>query len=409
MNLWIFLKLFGDVCAYFLVVSALPALFPYGFSFLMAALLCGAGGEMAAFAAKRGRNGLRFLGLLLPAFALALAGSVTEALILLPAAAYTAMVIIRGEFALEYYSVRQFFLGSLIPLGGFLVVIMLLQTFEGVTAPLRTSFHAEAGLLCGAFYALAEVFLLRSLRMGGVNGARENGLNAVQMTVVLGGIGVSCAGLTAVSHLLRERGTSILRALVWAGLTVFSAVVEWIRSLFQGLDREILEVIETTAPVQETFSTVPLPVGEAVPPVERPLDQGEPFAWWIVLLLLGSLLALWYMRKLFRAQGAVKRQDETVEAIMPPKREEKRPKGSNREKVRGCYRMFLKGEKRRGMKLLTSQTSLDILREVSKDTDDQAAARLRAVYLRARYDERHTVSPTEVKEAKAALKKSHRA
>lgn len=408
MNLCIFLKLFGDVCAYFLVISALPALFSCEVSALLPALLCGAGGEMAAFAARHGRSGLRFLGLLLPVSTLALSGSVMEALILLPVVAYTAVVIVRGEFALEYYSVRQFFLGSLIPLGIFLAVIMLLQTFEGVTASGRTSFHAEAGLGCGVLYGLAGVFLLRRLRMGGENGAPENALNAVQTAAVLGGMGASFLGLAALSRLLRERGTSILRALLWACLTAFSAAVEWLRSLFRSLDRETVEMIETALPTQETFAQAPLPAGEAVSPVKQPPEQPESFAWWVILLLLALLLALLYMRKLFRARGAAKQRNETVERIEPPKREERRPRGSNREKVRGCYRTFLKGEKRRGMKLRTDQTSMDILRAVSKDTDGEAAARLRAVYLRARYDERHEVAPSEAREAKAALKKSHR-
>ena len=78
---------------------------------------------------------------------------------------------------------------------------------------------------------------------------------------------------------------------------------------------------------------------------------------------------------------------------------------SNRGKLRRFYREFLRTERRRGAKLRTNQTSEDILRKISSDTDRQAASELRRLYIGARYDLSREVSDDQVKAAKAALKK----
>ena len=62
-----------------------------------------------------------------------------------------------------------------------------------------------------------------------------------------------------------------------------------------------------------------------------------------------------------------------------------------------------------GMSMLSYKkdyTSQDILHRISDDTDGTAAAELRELYIRARYDETHEVSQAQVEAAKAALKRS---
>jgi len=91
---------------------------------------------------------------------------------------------------------------------------------------------------------------------------------------------------------------------------------------------------------------------------------------------------------------------QTVERIVPVKREKQPIRQSNRGKVRHLYRQFLKEEQKRGLKRKSSQTSADILRKISPTTDPDAAAALREVYLSARYDQAAEVTPEQVELAR---------
>ena len=62
-------------------------------------------------------------------------------------------------------------------------------------------------------------------------------------------------------------------------------------------------------------------------------------------------------------------------------------------------------EKSRGQSFSKHDTSEDILHRLSPGTDRQAAAELREIYLRARYDDAREIDRTQVDRAKTALRK----
>ncbi|MBR5868040.1 MAG: DUF4129 domain-containing protein, partial [Clostridia bacterium] len=99
--------------------------------------------------------------------------------------------------------------------------------------------------------------------------------------------------------------------------------------------------------------------------------------------------------------AAREEEPETVVAPGMRKREQRR---SNRGKVRKLYREYLKMVRRKGQKLETYQTTADILEKHPQNTDTEAAARLRQVYLKARYDTGKAVTDEDVEQAKAAMK-----
>lgn len=407
MSILMCLKLFGDLCLYFSVVGAFPSLFFHSFSLLWPAVLCGVGTGMAAFASERGKDRLRFLGLLLPASAFLLCGSWMDLLILLPAVIYTGAVIIRGSLALEYYGQRQFFLRSLVAWAIFFVVICLLQHFESMTlvVPRALTFDYGTALVYGLLYGGAQVVLLLRLRMGEEE-AQAGKLHGAQMAGVLTATGGFLLAAVGLERLLLERGTSLLGQLVKVGWTLFSLLTELIGLLFKGEQKELEELLEERQPTDPTFATNPFPTGEGTAPVVEESKE-IAFPWWLAVFILLALLAvLLYMLKTFHTACGGGHTEEKIQALSPQDREEKEVRRTNREKVRRSYRAFLKAEKRKGLKLRTDQTSEDILHSLGENTDRQAAAQLRQVYLRARYDEQHPVTQEQVKEARSAMRKT---
>ena len=145
MSTWVFLKVFADACLCFGILTSFPAVFPVSISLLWPALLCAAGAGIAAHFRNVGKESLRFLGLLLCAVTLWLPGDRTELVVLLPVVLYSAVVIVRGELSLEYYTFRQHFKGTLIFwVCAFLILCALAyldKPFDGVE-----NYDAEAPL-----------------------------------------------------------------------------------------------------------------------------------------------------------------------------------------------------------------------------------------------------------------------
>lgn len=410
MSLWMFLKTFADVCLYFSIIAAFPTLFSCGFSFLWPALLCGVGAGTAAMLDDRGRGELRFLGLVLPGCALVLAQSVFDGCILAPVILYTAILIIRGEFALEYYTFREFFTRSLTVWGIFFGLLFVIHNFELMSSPNRMVLSYDTTLWLGLLYVLAGVLLLRQLRLGEENQAHGRAADRRQLAVVAVSLCVMLLGIVALERFLRAQGLSIeevlatlMKYLVGLPLTVLTKILTY-------LLRPVLKDVQQTEPsetAQETEATegVPMPVGDAVQPSQSQTEMGFP--WWLVVLILVALtVALVFMFRVLRTRSTVSAEGEKRGKVTPAQREKRGADRSNRGKVRRTYREFLKSERRRGLKLRKNQTSADILKAVSPATDPEAASRLRELYLAARYDDKREVTAQQVKQAREALKRS---
>lgn len=409
MSSWIFLKVFSDLSLCYALLGSFPTVFPHSFSCFWPPLLCGTGAAMAAWITDQGREKLRFGALLLPAAVFLLARTWFEALLLLPAVLYSVIVIIRGELALEYYSCRQNFLRGLVGIvclyfGSYIYIYVDSLSDRG-NIPLD-----QQTLLCyGLLYGLSGVILLRQLRLGDGGGRRDRIRNAGQLALTAGGGCVLLVGLMVLERALRDSATSILR-LAWEGFgTLIGIIGDLMRRLFTQEMKEFYEDINTTAAsaATEPDYTLPLLTGEgSTVAVEKPAASSS-YPWWMAVLLLAAVLVmLVVMLRTFRAQRGGAESAQTLEKAEPGRQEKRNAPRSNRGKVRRYYREFLRSERRRGMKLRTDQTSEDILNQVSGKTDRTAAARLRQVYLRARYDEKSELTADEVQTAKNALKKA---
>lgn len=403
---WVFWKSFGDLCLYFSVVSAVPALFPHSMSFVLPVLLGAIGVTVAAALTWQGRSGLRMLGLGLPLLGCFLAGSLMEWLILLPAVVYCGVLMARCDFHLEYYDFREGFVKTLwVWCCGFLIVAIFhgLETRSDGKHVLAAAEPLGFGLL----WMLSGVVLCRNLRMGLTEGKKP--WSAGKTALMLGASGAVLAGAVGLERFLQSNATSLTKLLgnffiLVLGLPgqLFSRFVNWVLSL---VDKNYLEFFDSRMEAaRQTADASVLPTEEAVAQA-APKEGGFP--WWLAVLVLAALaLVLIWMLKQFRTVAPVTGTQETRQKVINPGRTEKTPRRSNRSQVRKYYRSFLKAEKKKGLRLHPSQTSADILRKVSEDTDRDAAERLRQVYLAARYDNAHPVTKDQVEQAREALKQT---
>lgn len=408
MSTWTFLKVFGDLCIYFSVISAFPSLFVHEFTFFWPALLCAAGAGMAALLTDYEKKPLRFLGLILPLSSLILTGSLIELLILLLPLTYTVIVIVRGRLSLEYYSFRQTFLRSFIPWGLFFVLIFLFQYFEEIFNSAQTLLDCRAAFLFGLLYAFTGVLLLRQLRIG-LDDQAQRKMNRRQMVSTLCASGAGLLGIVALERLLHESATSILRLIYGFFGFLLSLPYKLLLMLIESESDRIVDFTETVHPSQSPEPTETVPIETpAVEDVAQAVSESG-FPWWLVVLILIALLvALFFLLRTFRSRSVSAGSEETVERLTPVKREKKPSRQTNRGKVRHLYRQFLKEEQKRGLKRKPSHTSADILQRISPTTDPDAAAELREIYLHARYNETDDVIPAQVEAAKNALKRSRK-
>ena len=405
MSIWMFVKTFGDICLYFSVVSAFPKLFPYEFSFLWPALLCGFSVAMADMLSARGLLRLRFLCLALPVSAFLLTGSFMEYLILALPVAYAAVLVIRNLNFLEYYSFRSLFKASIIGWCIYFCVICLLTYFENATQPWRDTLHYQMPLLCGLLYMLCGVMLLRQLRLG--TEGKQTALNGGQMAVLLGTIGIGMLGLVAVERVLQRYATSILEILKKAILYIVTAPLTILTQLISATLSGRFEVLEEPAQEQVQYTEPPVE-GGFPPPVLGTVEQtaeDPAFPWWVVALILVAMVAvLAVMAGAYRKRRAYAQTEQLHGKAAPMQKKRGDRQRSNRSKLRQIYRSFLKQQRLNGLKIYRHYTSADVQKRLTGGSDPEAAQGLRQVYLSARYDENREVTAQQLKTARDALK-----
>lgn len=410
MSTWMFWKLFGDACLYFSVIGALPTLFVHDASFLWPALLCGIGGAAASWLSNRGKGNVSGLAVLIPLLGLLFADQPVELLSLIPPVIYTLIVILRGDFALEYLSFRDFFRKSMIAWVIFFVLLFLACTVENITQTWRRSLAFEETLEMGVFYAVCGVILQRQLRLGNDGSSEDRKRNSIQSAAVLGGTGAVVLSFWAFQQFLAEHAKGFMNALGELLLYICTLPLTLIVWILAPLIEEMTGFYEETQPPSESTEEtlehiVTVAAGETTEPVANAVDGGTGYPWWLVVLILSLLLILLLVGlKLYRKKAADNALPQSFAKADRPERRSAENGSSNRAKVRRYYREHLKLEQRRGMRLGTNQTSADILEKISDSTDEKAAAALRQVYLKARYDDTGSVTNEDVQRAKTAIK-----
>lgn len=406
MSIWMLWKILGDLCLYFSVIGAFPTFFTHEFSFLWPGILCAAGGAVSAFLYRKAGYRSRLFALLIPVSALLFAGDTMELAILIPPVVYSTALILRGDFALDYLGYREFFRKASRLWVVFLALLCIASTVEGISRPWRLTLSFETTVRYGIFAGICGIILLRQLRLGRDSDRR---MDSIQTLGLLGSAGGVILGFAAAEHWLAGRGEEIKNFLGKLLLNICTfplAVLGWLLSPFFEKAQDLYEEtsLATTEPTEATENIMTLVGGESTVPVET-VPETKGFPWWLAVLILSVLLILLLRFLKLHSSGKSAGSSEIIfEKLARTQRRSGQKKATNRTKVRRAYREYLKLRRRKGVKLAANQTSLDILESKPRDPDACAAARLREIYLRARYDESRDITPEDVIHAQNALK-----
>lgn len=394
MSVWMFLKVFSDLCVIFAVLGPFPEVIVYHSSLLLPAVLCAFGAGVAAGLQNAGRGGLRWLGAAFPALALYLSWVTGGFAIVLAAAVYTVVVILWGRLHLEYYSFCHSFQTSLKLVGIWYVLLWMLALLKETPVKDFTLIHEEIALGFGLIHCFTGIVLQRQLRLGGDAVAKGSRL---QMAAVLIGTGSAIAAFIAAMPALRKGIAAVIHAVVLAVVSLMSLRYDSFMEDYAAR-RKMWE--EETA---KTGTAIIQPNWQEIIPQQPQVDK-EPSYWWVIPVVAFAILAAFLLLRAFGRKSVSVSTEETVGQIDIPDRN-KDTRRTNRGKVRHYYREYLRHGQKRGLTVRKYDTSRDILEKTPADTDREAAAALRQIYLRARYDETGEVTAEQAEEARALLKK----
>jgi len=265
----------------------------------------------------------------------------------------------------------------------------------------QPSLDIQTLLRYGLVHLVCSVVLLRQLRLGigeHAEGGRRQITSMLTMIVTI----ILC---TTLGEPFLQQGVKFVVGAVLAVVAIpFMLVVELLvllskrtsaqsKHFFLESKGRVDEIRKGLQQVIHNIETAPEP---------EPIDLSNFVTVAIVVILVAAAVVL--LVRSFQKQRQKVYVAETIGSVPKLPKKKKQPLLSNRTKVRQAYRSFLRTEQELGMRLLSSDTSEDVLERIHRNTDRVGANDLRNVYLAARYDERHDISRNQVEQAKRALK-----
>ncbi len=400
----VFLKVLSDLCLYFAVVGSFPKLFVREIIFLVPALLCALGAALASLLREKGL--WRFAALLIPAAAYLLVTTLLEALLLAPAMLYVFLLIYNGAYSLEYYDYRDSYLNLLKLLGFFILMVFAMGYFEGMFGQIWDTYDVTVTLFYSAVFGFSGVFLLRQLRLGADSLRRDRIRNTVEMIVVLGLILALSAAVVAAEKLIHDVISWIsfaIMAVVGFLPMVLHEIIQW---FLRDAGQAYLETMNSTRPplTQPIFESFPTGNGAPAP---APEDPGFPWLAAVVILAVLTVALVYLMKTMHRGSRYAEYEADT-EIVAGQRKAAVQSRRSSRSRLRKVYRNYLRQQRKRGVRLEPQLTSRDILNRADAQTDQEAAAELRSLYLKARYADHRTVSRSDVEQARRALQRAHK-
>lgn len=402
MSIAMLLKIFSDCCLCFAIVDS--GGLQHEYSLLIPALICALSAAIAAFFEERNWTGARKLCALLPLSCLLLAGAPTQMTVLLFPVGYTVLVILRGRMELEYYSFRHSFLKSLILAAVVYVVACACSALLNGTDKVTATIKPDVVLRYGLMHLLCGVALQRQLRLG--LGRRSAG-GGRQMMGLLTAAPVISVSFVVVEPLLFKGFASSFRTLMSVVMMPLMYVVDGAGKVIVKME----QVMQQAKPPEGNTDSevvgsgaISGNLGQTQMP-EEPTEMPSNVDYiWLIIAAVFAVVAVILLIYSYRKQHQQLAMEQTMGYVDGRPKKQKISASSPRMRVRQIYREFLKTEKNRGMRLKISDTSESVLARISPRTEEEGAARLRQIYLSARYDDRRKIDRSQVEQAKQALK-----
>lgn len=399
-----FWKFLGEMCLYFSVITALPHLFVRTFNPLYIISLCTLAVSVKELAGLKHNPALRYLGLIPAVASLFFIRSGIDALIIIPVAVYTILIVVMDLKSPDYHNSRLIFVISF-TLWTIIAAAMLSFDYFIQIVENRVSVNHIALLVLGAAFLFCESIILRKLRINTpVTLKKDSAVTTRYFAAITGSGFIFCSLFTGFIWLLR-RMTGLLLDLTALALVIPKELSEAMLNFANQSKPAAKQLNE----IVEAFDSPPVavPAGQTLDEIGQliPETVETTFPWWLLICLAAVLVFILY---LFISRNSLTEEEtasETpIETYSPPKPAVRKFEGfGNREKVRRIYRSFLKLAVNRGYKASVSDTSAQIQDKTSEFTDKESSERLRNIYLEARYNENCKITGDMVDEAGRAL------
>lgn len=400
MNLALFLKIFSDLCYYLAFACFFGSTFGQE-SFLMpaAALLAMCAVLARWIDGKKPESVLRFLPLLLLGALAFFPPDLPGCIVLIPAAGFTVYTIWRRSFTPDYYQeIDNFSLMLKIPILPLIVALLLLEKarIERFSLPYLVAF-----LLC-------SVFLLRLLRHGEETMAQPR-FRLMNLLAVAGAV---LAALLMFSRpfrfAVRKAVSLVLGAIAYVLNFLFKPLIPLINSLFERIKNSLGHRAVAEPPIQQDYQTTNPPFTIEFPVPDTP--QKDLSTVWTILVILFFLAlltgAVLLFRKLLSGRSVPRSEPGIVRRFFvsdPEKHRERLSRfGSTpAQRVRYWYRQHLILTQKSGglLKPTLNTRQQQQTADVTLRHSLEEHARLRELYLPARYADRATEQ--DAKEAQA--------
>ena len=400
-----FMKILGDLCVYFAVACSIPFLFPHSFPMVYVGLILAAVAGVGAGLSGTKKPLLRLLPLPAVLCVFLLCDLTMDFVLVIPAVAYTAIVVISGKFDHDVYAFRSIFKTTMKFLLLFSFFIFAFHTVEQWAGAQYNSLDPEPAFAYLCIYALTGVFSLRQLRSARNEMKKIRYANSAQIVSAVTAAGALAFVLIRFSEQIKSLFLFLTNLVITVFLSLPLLALAWMDSdtgdsAFHLLQvRDYLEKTQNNA--RASMFAKMAEIYEA-----RKAARGEQFPTGLVILVMAVMLVIFAVliinmkKRKQEAQPAGHTKIQTTESAR-----KRRETLTNREKIRKYYRSFLKTERKKGHTITSSHTSQVILDEASILTNMDGAKSLRELYIKARYDD-SPVTQEDVEAARLALKRS---
>lgn len=413
MSLIFALKILTDLCYFMFAISSIMSCFAHSGLLFTSPVFVAISAYFSALAVEKQpkRPYLRHAALAVCLGALIFASTAADWIVTIPMIGYLAFSVHRGRFGAGYDQTQDHFYMCLkiIPVVAILTVVAGNRDgFLEVMLPYFFMFLILTIMLLRMLRHSAEVFQDRKFRV----------LNTLEIALVCGLGYLLSSGY--IMKAFKFAGTLcmnyVLRPIFTGLLYVFGGVVWLFRKLFSSVDINLEDV---------DFTELEEGLGQGVEAGEKEImdfyaeeaAKSDSQALTYIAIAVGAIVLIALVVVLFKIlMNAGKRAESNSfgdmrESIADDNGSEARLTRSPRDRVRSCYRKFLKMCVRTGLDPDLNLNSLEVNQSMCKNFDSSAMDGLRDVYIRARYSS-DEITEADVKTAKQMLdrtKKSDKA
>ncbi|MBQ9341137.1 MAG: hypothetical protein IJT81_02085 [Lachnospiraceae bacterium] len=424
-----FFKLLAELSLYSSFIVMSPYMLPIKFTSYIAMTIMALGQGANLFLVEHDKRKYRYISLIFPALGLISAcSSVLSFILALPAAAYTAFVIIiHPDVPDEHDLMREF--KVLLLVGGLEMVIAVTGNYIAeLSLKENMLFLSKRGIplvdaKTTAMYALIFVIAMAiAARLGRFGADYFKGYTLLQWLEY----GVVIVPVLVVSYIagkywkvvLSPAGKAISGWLSNIRIKIDAKTYEVARKRFWANNEEVQRRLDEFNKEHVGFEGRELPTPK---PVDQPSDwyrgrgklvlikfmRPEIIIYAVIaitLIILIAVLVRMQLRKSNYRRYKLEYNMRSVRAEKSSDLKKIRRDTGNRGKVRKIYRDFLHVARKKGIKITDKMTSEEILNSIKSVFDEQSAVALRDVYIIARYNEYADISNEQVRIAREALK-----